>query len=130
MILLDKERETKMVNENNIASLIAKAQTAGLVALENAITKPMVVHGGSRPYLVEGGVCGFAWVDIFGVRSNSKLGKTLATLGFRKSDYHKSFQFWVFDGGQSMERKEAYAYAMADVLRAAGLRAYAGSRMD
>ena len=119
-----------MVNENNIASLIAKAQTAGLVALENAITKPMVVHGGSRPYLVEGGVCGFAWVNVYGIRANSKMGKALAALGFRKNSYEKAFQFWVFDGGQSMERKEAYAYAMADVLQKSGLRAYGGSRMD
>jgi hypothetical protein len=29
-----------------------------------------------------------------------------------------------------MERKEAYAYAMAEVLQKAGLRAYGGSRMD
>ena len=119
-----------MINENNIASLVAEAQKAGLVALENAITKPMVVHGGARPYLVEGGVCGFAWVNVYGIRSNSKLGKVLDRLGFRKSSYEKAHQFWVFDGGQSMERKEAYAIAMADVLRKAGLRAYADCRMD
>ena len=119
-----------MVNENNIASIVAEAQKAGLVALENAITKPMVVHGGARPYLVEGGVCGFAWVNVYGIRSNSKLGKVLDRLGFRKSSYEKAHQFWVFDGGQSMERKEAYAFAMADALRKAGLRAYADSRMD
>jgi hypothetical protein len=130
MYLLDKERETKMVNEINIKQIVADAKAAGENALRDALPQPMLVAGGSRPYLVEGGVCGFAWVNVYGIRSNSKLGKALTTLGFRKSDYHKSFQFWVFDGGQSMERKEAYAYAMADVLQKSGLRAYAGSRMD
>jgi len=119
-----------MVNEINIKQIFATAKAAGENALRDALPQPMLVAGGSRPYLVEGGVCGFAWVNIYGIRSNSKLGKALAALGFRKSSYDKAFQFWVFDGGQSMERKEAYAYAMADVLQKSGLRAYAGSRMD
>lgn len=37
--------------------------------------------------------CGFAWVNIWGVRSNSRLGKTLQTFGFRKS-YDGSLQLW------------------------------------
>ena len=116
-----------MINESNIASLITEAQKAGQIALQTAIPKAMLVD---NRYLVEGGVCGFAWVNIYGIRSNSKLGKTLDTLGFRKNSYEKAHQFWVFDGGQSMQRKEAYAFAMAKVLRDAGLRAYADSRMD
>jgi hypothetical protein len=116
-----------MVNENTIANVVAEAVRAGEIALKDAIPKAMLVD---NRYLVEGGVCGFAWVNIYGIRSNSKLGKTLDTLGFRKNSYEKAHQFWVFDGGQSMERKEAYAYAMAEVLRKAGLRAYADSRMD
>ena len=37
--------------------------------------------------------CGFAWVDVYGVRSNSKLGKALASYGFSKS-YKGSLQLW------------------------------------
>ena len=37
--------------------------------------------------------CGFAWVDVYGVRSNSKLGKWLQAAGFRKS-YTGSLQLW------------------------------------
>jgi hypothetical protein len=116
-----------MVNENTIANVVAEAVRAGEIALKDAIPKAMLVD---NRYLVEGGVCGFAWVNVYGIRSNSKLGKVLAALGFRKSSYEKAHQFWVFDGGQSMERKEAYAFAMAKVLREAGLRAYADCRMD
>ena len=119
-----------MVNEINFFQLFMNAKTAGEKAMLEATPQPMLVAGGARPYLVEGGVCGFAWVNVYGIRSNSKLGKKLEQLGFRKNSYEKAYQYWIFDGGQSMERKEAYAYAMADVLRAAGLRAYGGSRMD
>ena len=44
--------------------------------------------------------------------------------------FRSGLSVWVSEGGQSMERKEAYARAYADVLRAAGIEAYAGSRMD
>ena len=74
--------------------------------------------------------CGF---DIYGVRSNSKLGKALQAAGFRK-DYTGSLQLWNPSGHitQSISVKEAGAYAYAEVIRQKlGLdRVYAGSRMD
>ena len=77
--------------------------------------------------------CGFAWVDVYGVRSNSKLGKWLAAAGFRKS-YTGSLQLWNPSGfpTQSISILEAGAEAYAEVLKQKlGLdRVYAGSRMD
>ena len=77
--------------------------------------------------------CGFAWVNVYGVRSNSKLGKWLQAAGFRK-DYTGSLQLWNPSGHitQSISVKEAGAEAYADVLRAKlGLdKVYSGSRMD
>ena len=77
--------------------------------------------------------CGFAWVNVWGVRSNSKLGKALQTFGFRK-DYTGSLQLWNPSGHhtQSISVKEAGAYAYAKVLQEKlGLeKVYAGSRMD
>ena len=77
--------------------------------------------------------CGFAWVNVYGVRSNSKLGKALQAAGFRK-DYTGSLQLWNPSkaGVQSMNILEAGAYAYAEVLREKlGLeKVYAGSRMD
>lgn len=79
------------------------------------------------------GSCGFAWVDVYGVRANSKLGKALAGYGFRKS-YRGSLQLWNPSqaGVQSISVLEAGAEAYAAVLKAKlGLdRVYAGSRMD
>jgi hypothetical protein len=81
----------------------------------------------------EGDACGFAWVNVWGVRSNSKLGKWLQAAGFRK-DYTGSLQLWNPSGHhtQSISVKEAGAYAYAEVLRTKlGLdKVYAGSRMD
>lgn len=77
--------------------------------------------------------CGFAYVDIYGVRSNSKLGKALATAGFSKS-YRKSLQLWNPSkfGCQSVSVLEAGADAYAQVLKdKLGLdRVYAGSHLD
>ena len=77
--------------------------------------------------------CGFAWVDVYGVRSNSRLGKTLQSFGFRKS-YTGSLQLWNPSGAavQSVSVLEAGAEAYAKALKEKlGLeRCYAGSRLD
>jgi hypothetical protein len=77
--------------------------------------------------------CGFAWVDVYGVRSNSKVGKWLAAAGFRKS-YTGSLQLWNPSGfpTQSISILEAGAEAYAAVIKTKlGLdKVYAGSRMD
>jgi hypothetical protein len=75
--------------------------------------------------------CGFAWVDIFGVRSNSKIGKALTFGGFRKS-YTKSLQLWnpAGLGVQNVDTLEAGAEAAAKVFEKYGFKAYAGSRLD
>jgi hypothetical protein len=77
--------------------------------------------------------CGFAWVDVYGVRSNSKMGKALQSYGFRKS-YTGSLQLWNPSqaGCQSISVLEAGADAYAKVLKdKLGLeKVYSGSRMD
>jgi hypothetical protein len=77
--------------------------------------------------------CGFAWVNVYGVRSNSKLGTWLKAAGFRK-DYTGSLQLWNPSGfpTQSISILEAGAEAYAEVLKnKLGLdKVYAGSRMD
>jgi len=85
-------------------------------------------HMGGR----DGGACGFAWVDVYKVRSNSKLGKALAEVGFRKS-YTGSLQMrnqWWH--GQSIDAAEEGANAYAKVMKEElGIKdCYAGSRLD
>ena len=78
--------------------------------------------------------CGFAWVDVYGVRANSKLGRALLAAGFTRNGYERSLQYWNPSrlGVQSVGILEDGAEAFAQVLKAQlGLeRVYAGSRLD
>tara|TARA_Y100000114_G_scaffold46763_1_gene42597 strand:+ start:1204 stop:1551 length:348 start_codon:yes stop_codon:yes gene_type:complete len=79
----------------------------------------------------DGGACGFSWVTAEKTRANSKQGKALAALGFRK-DYTNSFQLWnKWWPGQSVDAGYEGARAYAQVFEAeTGIKMYAGSRLD
>ena len=75
--------------------------------------------------------CGFAWVDVK-ERSNSKLGKALQSVGFKKSWQSGVLQLWdpAQHRGQSMDCKEVGASAYAAIWRDYGVKMYMGSRAD
>jgi hypothetical protein len=76
--------------------------------------------------------CGFAWVDVYVERTNSKEAKELIAAGFKKDYKPKCLSMWN-PGGlpvQNIDAKEAGADAMARYLQAQGFKAYAGSRLD
>ena len=76
--------------------------------------------------------CGFAWVDVYVDRTNSKQAKELIAAGFRKDYKPKCLSFWN-PGNlpvQNIDIKEAGADAMATYLQALGFKAYSGSRLD
>ncbi len=75
--------------------------------------------------------CGFAWVNIHGIKGNTKLGRAMKEAGVRQ-DYTKAFQLWNPSGlpVQNIDCKEAGAEACAKVLQKYGFQAYAGSRLD
>ncbi len=75
--------------------------------------------------------CGFAWVSIYKVRSNSKLGKALQAVGFKKA-YDGGLQLWNPSKFpcQNVDTLEHGAMAYATVLKQHGIEAYAGSRLD
>lgn len=123
-----------------------KANAAGIAAVEKLEVIPMIVGqetslfsnviDRTKPtYYVADGVCGFAWVNVYPAnKGNTRAGKEerkiLESARFRKNDYEKSYQLWISAYNQSMQKKEAYARAYAEVLRANGIKAYSGSRMD
>jgi hypothetical protein len=85
-------------------------------------------HMGGR----DGGACGFSWVTVYDVRSNSKVGKALGEVGFRKA-YGGGLQLWnKWWGGQSVDAGEAGAHEYAKVLKEelALEKVYGGSRLD
>jgi 4-hydroxyphenylpyruvate dioxygenase-like putative hemolysin len=76
--------------------------------------------------------CGFAWVEVYVDRTNSKQAQELIKAGFRKDYKPKCLSMW--NPGdvnvQNVDIKEAGAWAMANYLNTLGLKAYAGSRLD
>ena len=75
--------------------------------------------------------CGFAWVNIHGVKGNTKLGRAMKAAGYEQ-DWQRAWSIWNPSGlgTQCMSTKEAGADACARVFKAAGFTAYAGSRAD
>ena len=108
-----------------VEQIVNDAMTSAAEAAKRALAE----HG-------DRDACGFAWVNIWEhdgkkIRANSKLGKALIAAGVRK-DYTGAFSLWNPSKAyvQSMNILEAGAYAAAEVFKAAGFTAYAGSRMD
>jgi hypothetical protein len=116
---------------------IAAKETFNAAAVQDALNEAGIqARTAAKDFFLKHGdrdACGFAWVNVWGVRSNSKLGKALQAAGFRK-DYTGSLQLWNPSkaGTQSLNVLEAGAEAYAQVLRdKLGLdKVYAGSRMD
>ena len=75
--------------------------------------------------------CGFAWVNIYGIKGNTKLGKTLKAAGLEQ-DYTKAFSIWnpSEHGAQNIDTKFQGALAAQKVFEKYGFRAFAGSRLD
>lgn len=119
------------------AELFAIADFAGTVAAKSCEVAAMVVteranalddsSAVKKAWICEGGVCGFAWVK---VKGNCAMARWLKKYKGARKGYYGGTELWVRGYGQSMSRKEAYAEAFAEVLRANGVTAYAGSRMD
>ena len=131
--------ESRAVREARFEALVARAEAAGNEALVAATPTPMVVtetdvitgrptEGGKSWYVSEG-VCGFAWIKVRPGTSSFARWAVKNSPGWRKS-YGGGIDRWVSEGRQSMTRKEAFARAYAEVLREAGINAYARSRMD
>ena len=103
-----------------LKDLMVTAKTAA----NDAATKHIEQHG-------EHAYCGFAWVDIHGIKGNTKLGKRMKAAGYEK-DYSGAYSIWNPSslGTQCMSTKEEGAQAAAKVFKACGFTAYAGSRAD
>jgi hypothetical protein len=123
---------------SDFSVLHQEAHEAGAAAAAACVPAPMVVgspssiFGGdidpSKPvYYVADGPCGFAWVKFKG---NVPFGRWAKKAGIARSAYGGGLQLWVSGYGQSVAKKEAYAQAYARALRAAGVDAYAESRLD
>lgn len=130
---------TKQALQNELFETIwTAAVQRGLIAGGSHRPTPMMVCEHASPlddnspirqsWVVEGGVCGFAWVIV--KPGTSAFARWLSKRGYAAKHYYGGVSIWVHEFGQSMERKIKCAEAMADYLRSVGIKAYADSRMD
>ena len=123
----------------NFEVLYNTANEAGKQAAEKCVPVPMIVGSPSTPFgndidpkqqswFVPDGVCGFAWVKVS--PGNCPFANWLKKQKLAKPAYGGGVQIWVSAYDQSMQKKEAYASAFAEVVSAAGIKAYSDSRMD
>ena len=106
-----------------IPSIVAEAESAAHAAAEKYFRE---VLGGQDRF-----ACGFAWVNIYGVRGNTKIGRALKKCDVRPA-YSGGLQMWNPSkfGCQNVDTLEAGAEAAAAVFKRYGFEAYAGSRLD
>jgi hypothetical protein len=109
--------------KDQVEEIVAEARGAAYKAAMEFFYDKL---GGKDQY-----ACGFAWVNIYGVKGNTKLGKTLKAAGVDKS-YTGAYQIWnpAGLGVQNVDTLEAGAEAAAKVFQKYGFEAYAGSRLD
>ncbi len=126
-----------MAKSVDFTDLYNRAHNAGLVAAQNAQVVPMIVQSvnpltgvpiaGAKTHFVADGVCGFAWISFKG---NTPFGRWAKKVNVARNGYPSGLQISVSYYNQSLQLKEAYADAFAQVLRDAGVEAYSQSRMD
>ena len=91
---------------------------------------PMLINPFSEEtyYLVLDGACGFAWVNIR--PANGPFARWLKQQNVGCKSYHGGWDVSIRAFDQSHARKTAAAHAMAAVLRAVDIKAYAYDRLD
>lgn len=127
-----KAREEK---RESFADLWRKAQCAAQKAHAEAIPTPMtVIEQGPwdtlprKAWHVSEGACGFGSVVVR--PGNSSFALWLVNNGYARKAYGGGVRISTNFGSQSVARAEAAAYALADVLREAGIKAYGQSNLD
>ena len=112
-----------MTTVAELKAMIREATEAAYEAADNFENKYFPNNGW--------GACGFAWVDIFGIKGNTKAGRAMKAAGINKS-YNGAYQIWNPSKypTQNVDTLEAGARAAADVFKRYGFTAYAGSRLD
>ena len=114
---------TLTANELNIENIHNHA----LMVAQNATNKFIKDELGG----VDRAPCGFARVRVFGVKGNTKLGRTLKTLGFKPA-WDGGLQLWNPSQStvQNVDAKFHGAEAYANVLQQFGISATPDARLD
>ena len=107
-----------------IKDIVAEAKAEARAAADKYFKEQL---GGVDQY-----ACGFGWVEIYGIKGNTKLGKAFKAAGVEKN-YNGAFSIWnpSEHGAQNIDVKYEGARAAAKVFEKYGFaRAYPCSRLD
>lgn len=107
---------------DQIKDIIEEATQAGRNAASDAYER-----NGSTDW----DACGFSWVNFYGIKGNTRLGRAMKSAGITQS-WDRTFQIWgsKFYSGQSITIKEQACRAAADVFKRYGFNVGVGSRLD
>ena len=121
--------DPKLYTVEDLKSIMQDAKTAASIAAQSFLDDWNASTGGNQ--YGEPMYCGFAWVNIYKIKGNTKLGRAMKQAGYTK-DYTGAYQIYnpAGYGGQSMDVKEAGARAAAKVFEQYGFTAYPGGRAD
>ena len=121
--------DPKLYTVEDLKTIMQDAKTAAATAAQSFLDDWNASTGGNQ--YGEPMYCGFAWVNIYNIKGNTKLGRAMKQAGYTK-DYTGAYQIYnpAGYGGQSMDVKEAGARAAAQVFENYGFTAYAGGRAD
>ena len=121
--------DPKLYTVEDLKSIMQDAKNAANIAAQSFLDDWNASTGGNQ--YGEPMYCGFAWVNIYNIKGNTRLGRAMKAAGYTK-DYTGAYQIYnpAGYGGQSMDVKEAGARAAAQVFENYGFTAYAGGRAD
>jgi len=110
-------------SKEQVESILVEAKHEAYLAADKFFKEKL---GGVDQYS-----CGFAWVEVYGVKGNTRLGKAFKAAGINKN-YTGAYSIWnpAGVGVQNIDTLEAGAEAAAKVFERHGFRAYACSRLD
>jgi len=143
-ILKQEQKYQKLVRAESYQTIWQEALAAGEQAMISCTSTPMVVQQHTnmlddsspveKQWFVSGGVCGFAWVNIKPATAKFSRWLTQHDSNVKPDSYYGGLTYWVYQGGQSMELKSAFAGAMARCLnhysKQLGIRVIPMERMD
>lgn len=114
---------TAINNVIQVNTIVNEAREAAREAAEKYFKEKL---GGVDQYS-----CGFGWVEIYGVKGNTRLGKAFKAAGINKN-YTGAYSIWNPSGlgVQNIDTLEEGARAAAAVFERYGFKAYACSRLD
>jgi hypothetical protein len=121
--------------------IFEEAKVNGMKYLEKCTPNPMGVTNGIQNWVVDDGICGFAYVIVLFKKNGAKFINQLKKKDLASSDINSfkpwlksilgpGFKYWIREGNQSYEKKMAYAEGMVEVLQKYDIPCYCSGNLD